>query len=70
MTIAEILTAITQVGFPIVACGALFWSNYKSEERHKEESKNFNEAINNNTKALTVLTERLHFGDYISGENK
>lgn len=54
------INAITQligtVGFPIVACAALFWENYKNSERHSEESKQFSEAIANNTQAVTELT--------------
>lgn len=61
MEIGNVLSAISSVGFPIVACIALFWNSYKQEERHKEESAKFNEAINNNTIALTKLTERLNY---------
>lgn len=53
---SEIITAISTVGFPIVACIALFWMNEKQDRRHEEEVKQLNEAVNNNTVALTKLT--------------
>ena len=52
----EVLTAISTVGFPIVACIALFWRNEKQDRRHEEEVKQLNEAVNNNTVALTKLS--------------
>lgn len=52
----EVLTAISTVGFPIVACIALFWMNEKQDRRHEEEVKQLNEAVNNNTVALTKLS--------------
>lgn len=66
MEISNILTAISSVGFPIVACIALFWKNHKDDERHEEQSNKFNEAVNNNTVALIKLTEKI---SYIVGGN-
>ena len=54
-----ILTAIGTVGFPIVACAAMFWLNYKTGERHREEMNKITEAVNNNTLAITKLTSEL-----------
>ena len=51
-----IMTAIGSLGFPIVACCALFWQNYKLEQRHEDESKTFSAAIANNTAAIEKLT--------------
>lgn len=59
MEIQEILTAISTVGFPIVACGALFWMQNKESERHKSEMDQIKTALENNTKAVTILAERL-----------
>lgn len=61
MEISNILTAISSVGFPIVACIALFWKNHKDDERHEEQSNKFNEAVNNNTVALIKLTEKISY---------
>lgn len=61
MEITNILSAISSVGFPIVACIALFWKNHKDGERHEEQSNKFNEAVNNNTVALVKLTEKISY---------
>lgn len=66
MDIPNILSAISSVGFPIVACIALFWKNHKDDERHEEQSNKFNEAVNNNTVALVKLTEKI---SYLGGVN-
>lgn len=54
-----LIQIIGSLGFPIVACGALFWHMIKSDEQHKEEMNKISEALNNNTSALVKLTERL-----------
>ena len=54
-----ILTAIGTVGFPIVACAAMFWLNFKTGERHREEMNKITEAVNNNTVAITKLASEL-----------
>lgn len=62
MNVAEISQIIGSLGFPIVACVALFISNYMQNESHKEESKLFSTAITNNTIAIekmTVLLEEM-----------
>lgn len=57
MEFQDILTAISTVGFPIVACGAMFWLNYKTSQDHKEEAKAMNQALDNNTLALQKLID-------------
>jgi hypothetical protein len=52
MTVNEILTAITTVGFPIVACAALFWYHVKVASK-------MTDAINNNTLAITKVLEKI-----------
>ena len=59
MDMQTILQAIGSVGFPIVACGAMFWLNFKTGERHREEMNKITEAVNNNTLAITKLTSEL-----------
>ena len=59
MDINSLIQLVGSLGFPIVACGALFWRMVKSDEQHKEEMNKISEAINNNTSALVKLTERL-----------
>lgn len=70
MTAQEVLTAITTVGFPIVMCLACAWYIKYTTDKHRAEIADLNkahakemeqvtQAINNNTIALTKLTERL-----------
>ena len=70
MTINDIVTIITTVGFPIVACGAMGWYvKYISDrhnqevqrlnEQHQEEMKQVTEALNNNTLALQKLCDKI-----------
>lgn len=55
--------AVTQLvgslGFPIVACGAMFWKMNKQDQDHKEEMTKVTEAVNNNTEAIIRLTEHM-----------
>lgn len=59
MDVNLLIQLVGSLGFPIVACGALFWRMVKSDEQHKEEMNKMSEALNNNTSALLRLTERL-----------
>lgn len=59
MDVNSLIQLVGSLGFPIVACGALFWYMVKSDEQHKEEMNKMSEALNNNTSALLKLTERL-----------
>lgn len=70
MDINSIVTVISSVGFPIVACIGLGWyvkyqtdNNNKevSEMRreHQEEISKVTDALNNNTLALQKLCDRL-----------
>lgn len=53
MDVQAIIGAIGTVGFPIVACGALFWMINKSV-------KELTAAVNNNTAAINIMTERMN----------
>ena len=57
-----IIQLVGSLGFPIVMCGALFWRTVKSDEQHKEEMDKLSEALNNNTIALTKLSDNLDKG--------
>lgn len=61
-----LMSAVSVVGFPIVAYGAMFWYMMKSQEQHsqelqqimlthKEETDAMMEALNQNTLALSEL---------------
>lgn len=57
--VQEIMTAISTVGFPIVACVIMYYINWKTQQMHKEEMTKVTEAIHNNTVALTKLVDNL-----------
>ena len=59
MDVNVLIQLIGSLGFPFVACGALFWHMVKSDDQHKEEMDKMSEAINNNTAALLKLTEKI-----------
>lgn len=57
MDISTIQTFIQTLGFPIACVVYLFYSTQKERELHAEESKQWQEALQNNTLALTKLTD-------------
>lgn len=68
MDVNAIITMITTVGFPIVACGGMAWyvkyttdrnrEDMKEERlQHNEEMTKVTEALNNNTLAIQKLTD-------------
>ena len=74
MDIQILIQAVTQVGFPIVCCGAMMWYvKYSTDknreeidklnERHRQEMTDMTTAVNNNTVVLTRLCEILKSGD-------
>lgn len=64
MDVNAITQIISTVGFPICACGALFWYMTKTNEQHKEETDKLKESIDNNTLIITKLYERLGSANY------
>ena len=64
MDMEGISTLITTLGFPIFCVIYLFYSQTKEREEHSKEVKALSEALNNNTLALTQLT------DYIKRNEK
>ena len=70
MSIPDIISAITTVGFPIVMCGAMAWyvkyitdknreQINEMNEKHKTEMNDIVTAVNNNTLALQKLCDKL-----------
>lgn len=57
MDVQVIGQLIASLGFPIVACGAMFWMVNKQEERHKEEMDGMRKTIEDNTNVLTSLKD-------------
>ena len=73
MNVNDIVTIITTVGFPIVACGGMAWyvkyiTDKNREEmnaerlQHNEEMTKVTEALNNNTLAIQKLTDYIERG--------
>lgn len=59
MDAGTITSMIGSLGFPIACCIALFIQLRKSDENHKEEMQKVTEALNQNTLAITELTDKL-----------
>lgn len=59
MDVNTLIQLVSSLGFPIVCCGALFWKMVKTDEQHKEEMDKVTDALNNNTIALTKLSDKL-----------
>ena len=57
MDVQVIGQLIASLGFPIVACCAMFWMVNKNEERHKEEIGDMRKTIEDNTSVLVSLKE-------------
>ena len=55
MDITQLMQAVGSLGFPIVACCALFYYLNKEQEAHKSEMNAVREALNRNTDALLEL---------------
>lgn len=59
MDATQIMQAIGSLGFPIVACCALFYYLNKEQESHKEEMNSMRDALDRNTTIMTELKEML-----------
>lgn len=60
MDINAITQIISNVGFPIACCIAMFWLNYKNEGRHIEELDTIKDAI------YDLKTAVLNMGNKVS----
>lgn len=48
---------VSNLGFPIVCVGVLFWMQYKQQEAHAKESMRWSDVLSENTEALRDLRE-------------
>lgn len=55
MEVNDIVSLISNVGFPVAVCIALFFYMEKQNERHQNETDKLNETVQSNTKVLTEL---------------
>ena len=67
MDVTQIMQAIGSLGFPIVACCALFYYLSKEQDAHKEEMNSMRDALDRNTTIMTELKEMLKM---ITGMNR
>lgn len=56
-----LISLIGSVGFPIVMCLLMYKQMNEQNVKHEEETKELAKAIENNTKALEILQERIDF---------
>lgn len=61
MDINVILQAISTVGFPICACGALFWMVNKQDEQHRNEVNALRDVLEQNTQAIIELRDLVKY---------
>ena len=54
-----IVQIINNVGFPIVVAGALFWQNTKTNDHYQTLLKELTDIIDNNTRSIKELSDRL-----------
>ena len=59
MNVNDILTIISNVGFPISVCLILFFYIYKKQEKTDNTIAKLTETINNNTAVIQHLIDKL-----------
>lgn len=59
MDLNALTTAIGSLGFPIIMCLLLYDRMGKQDAQHKEEMMKLTETLNNNTTAITRLTDKI-----------
>lgn len=55
----EIVSIVSNVGFPIACVCVMFMQMEKMRESHKQESEKWVEAINNNTRVMEKVLEKV-----------
>jgi len=59
MNVQDITTLVSSLGFPIVASGALFWSNLKTSEHYTKTIDEMRKTIEDNTLVTKQLIDKL-----------
>ena len=57
MDISQLGTLISQYGFPIVACGALFWYIVNESRENRKVTEELRDIVKANTEAMKELIE-------------
>ena len=59
----DVISGVVQIlgngFFPIAVCGFLFWYVYKKDGQHKEEIGELRKSIDNNTRVIQRLVDKL-----------
>ena len=55
MNTTELTTLIGSLGFPIVACGALFWQQNKLTKMYQEQIEKLSDVIREHTASVQAL---------------
>ena len=69
MDVNQIASFISTVGFPIVACGALFYVVREMTKAHKEEIDSLRKTIEENTQVLARLESIIKMLDRRGSDN-
>lgn len=59
MDFNSLVTAIGSLGFPIIMCLLMYDRMGKQDAQHKEEMMKLTESLNNNTLAISKLTDKI-----------
>lgn len=59
MNMNEINTLVSSLGFPIVACGALFWLNLKTSDTYVKTIAEMRKTIEDNTRMIQSLIDNM-----------
>lgn len=59
MNMNEINTLFSSLGFPIVACGALFWLNLKTSDTYVKTIAEMRKTIEDNTRMIQSLIDKM-----------
>ena len=59
MDVTNVISVVSQVGFPIAMCLVMAWYIKYTNDQHKDEISKITEALNNNTLAVQKLCERM-----------
>ena len=70
MDINTIVQLVGSLGFPIAMCIYMAYSNNKLNEQHRESEAKLTEIINNNTLALTKLSDRIDNIEKLAGQRE